>query len=128
MYAVDRDPRAAKETLRSLVAFYLSAVPKTAMTDTYGIADEAVEMAQGGAERIARELPAQWLEDLVVAGEPDECAAKIQRLLDAGADSVVLFPMPVDRLEEIVRLTAHEVLPKVSASSAAPSSRGSGGV
>jgi alkanesulfonate monooxygenase SsuD/methylene tetrahydromethanopterin reductase-like flavin-dependent oxidoreductase (luciferase family) len=115
MYAVDSDPRKAKDTLRSLVAFYLAAVPRNAMTDVYGIGDELLELAQGGAERIASEMPGEWLEDLVIAGEPDECAVKIQRMLDAGADSVVLFPMPVERLEEILKLTAESVLPKVSA-------------
>lgn len=115
MYTVDANSRAAKETLRGLVAFYLAAVPKSALTDVYGIGAELLELAQGGAQRIARDMPRQWLEDLVIAGDPDECAAKIQALLDAGADSVVLFPTPVDRLEAIVSVTAESVLPKVSA-------------
>lgn len=113
MYAVDADSNAAKETLRPMMAFYLAAVPKSALTDAYGIADELSELVQGGMERIAAEMPAQWVEDLVIAGDPDECAAKIRRLLDAGADSVVLFPMPVERAEEVVRLTAREVLPRL---------------
>jgi alkanesulfonate monooxygenase SsuD/methylene tetrahydromethanopterin reductase-like flavin-dependent oxidoreductase (luciferase family) len=77
------------------------------------IADELWEMAQGGPERILREMPDAWVEDLVVAGDPEECAAKIQRLLDAGADSVALFPMPVERAAEVVELTAAEVLPRL---------------
>ncbi|MCL4234163.1 MAG: LLM class flavin-dependent oxidoreductase, partial [Deltaproteobacteria bacterium] len=96
-----------------MMAFYLAAVPKSALTDAYGIADELSELVQGGMERIAAEMPAQWVEDLVITGDPDECAAKIRRLLDAGADSVVLFPMPVERAEEVVRLTAREVLPRL---------------
>lgn len=113
MYAVDRDAQAAKEALRGMMAFYLAAVPKSAMTDVYGVAEELAKIAQGGPEQVLREMPSEWLEDLVVAGDPDECAAKLRRLLDAGADSVVLFPMPVDRAAEVVELTAREVLPRL---------------
>ena len=49
-----------------------------------------------------------------VAGEPDECAEKIRRLLDAGADSVALFPMPSEHSEEMVRAGAADVLPRLT--------------
>jgi alkanesulfonate monooxygenase SsuD/methylene tetrahydromethanopterin reductase-like flavin-dependent oxidoreductase (luciferase family) len=49
-----------------------------------------------------------------VAGAPDECAEKIRRLLDAGADSVALFPMPSERSEEMVRAGAADVLPRLT--------------
>jgi alkanesulfonate monooxygenase SsuD/methylene tetrahydromethanopterin reductase-like flavin-dependent oxidoreductase (luciferase family) len=49
----------------------------------------------------------------VVAGDPDECAAKIQALIDAGSDSVALAPVAADRVNEVLELTAREVLPKV---------------
>jgi alkanesulfonate monooxygenase SsuD/methylene tetrahydromethanopterin reductase-like flavin-dependent oxidoreductase (luciferase family) len=65
------------------------------------------------AALIAREMPDQWLEDLVIAGDPDECAAKIRALLDAGADTVVLSPASLDHLEQLLELTALDVLPKV---------------
>jgi 5,10-methylenetetrahydromethanopterin reductase len=64
-------------------------------------------------------MPDQWVDDLAIAGDPDECAAKIQALLDAGSDSVALFPMPVDRTAEIVEMTARDVLPKVTSRSRA---------
>lgn len=59
-------------------------------------------------------MPARWLDDLMVAGDPDECAAKIRRYLEAGADSVVLFPMPSERAGKVVRLAAQEVFPRLS--------------
>ena len=114
LYATDRDAAVAKQTLRRMLAFYLAAVPRSAVTDAYGIGDELWELAQGGAERIDREMPEQWLEDLVIAGDPEECAEKIDRLLQAGADSVVLFPMPVERSAEVVELTAAEVFPRLA--------------
>jgi len=114
MFSVDREGKRAREAVRSLAAFYLAAMPDNALTRTYGIADELLELVgRGGAPAVEREMPASWLEDLVIAGDPDECAGKIGRYLDAGADSVALFPIPPERAEEIVRLAAAEVLPRL---------------
>ena len=114
MFSVSRDSRSAKQAIRQAVAFYLSAMPDNAMTDVYGIKEQAVELTKKGSlEAVARELPDQWVEDLAIAGEPDECAAGIRRLLDAGADSVALFPVPAERARELVELAAAEVLPRV---------------
>jgi 5,10-methylenetetrahydromethanopterin reductase len=113
MFSVSRDGRLAKQAIRQTMAFYLAAMPDNALTDVYGIKEQAIELAKGGPEAVERELPDQWVEDLAIAGEPDECAEKIQRLLDAGADSVALFPVPAERARELVELAAAEVLPRV---------------
>jgi alkanesulfonate monooxygenase SsuD/methylene tetrahydromethanopterin reductase-like flavin-dependent oxidoreductase (luciferase family) len=114
-FSVDGAGERAKSGLRESVAFYLAAGGANALTDAYGISDELEAMlAAGGTETVAREMPAQWLDDLAVAGEPDECAEKIRRLLDAGADSVALFPMPAERSEEMIRAAAADVLPRLA--------------
>jgi alkanesulfonate monooxygenase SsuD/methylene tetrahydromethanopterin reductase-like flavin-dependent oxidoreductase (luciferase family) len=114
-FSVDRDGDRAKRELREPVAFYLAAGGRNALTDAYGISDELEAMLKaGGSAAVAREMPAQWLDDLAVAGAPDECAEKIRRLLDAGADSVALFPMPSERSEEMVRAGAADVLPRLT--------------
>lgn len=113
MFSVDVDAARAKQAIRPIMAFYLAAQPRNALTDAYGISDQTVELARGGAAALERDLPEQWVEDLVVAGDPEECAAKIQGLLDAGADSVVLFPVPAERARELVELAAAEILPRL---------------
>ena len=113
-FSVDRDGDRAKRDLRESVAFYLAAGGRNALTDAYGISDELEAMLEsGGPAAVEREMPARWLDDLAVAGEPDECAEKIRRLLDAGADSVALFPMPSGRSEEMIRAGAANVLPRL---------------
>jgi alkanesulfonate monooxygenase SsuD/methylene tetrahydromethanopterin reductase-like flavin-dependent oxidoreductase (luciferase family) len=102
-----------KAALRKPIAFYLAAGGANALTDAYGISDELTAMLHGGAEAVAREMPEQWIDDLAVAGAPDECAEQIRRLLDAGSDSVVLFPLGDDP-EAIVRAVAADVLPRCS--------------
>jgi alkanesulfonate monooxygenase SsuD/methylene tetrahydromethanopterin reductase-like flavin-dependent oxidoreductase (luciferase family) len=114
LFSVDADGRTAKEAVRGITGFYLAAVGPTALTEVYGINELLTDMiARGGAETVTREMPDQWLEDLVIAGDPDECAAKIRVFLDAGSDSVVLFPVPIDRADEVVALAAREVLPRL---------------
>jgi 5,10-methylenetetrahydromethanopterin reductase len=119
LYSVDEDPARAREAMRATAAFYLAAMPKSALTDVYGIGEELMDMFQrGGAEAasvIASEMPEQWINDLTVAGTPDQVAEKIQALLAAGSESVCLCPIPPERSTEMLELTARRVLPAVSA-------------
>jgi 5,10-methylenetetrahydromethanopterin reductase len=113
--SIGRDGAAAKAALRRPMAFYLAAGGSNALTDAYGISDDLDAMLDGGsADAVEREMPDRWIEDLAVAGEPDECAEKIRRLLDAGSDSVVLFPVAGEDPEAVVRAAAADVLPKVA--------------
>jgi 5,10-methylenetetrahydromethanopterin reductase len=114
LYSVDRDSRKAKEAVRDVTAFYLEAMPDNALSQVYGITDQVGEMlARGSAAAVAREMPDQWLEDLAIAGDPDECAAKIRAFLEAGSDSVNLWLFPLEGAEELAELTAREVLPRL---------------
>jgi alkanesulfonate monooxygenase SsuD/methylene tetrahydromethanopterin reductase-like flavin-dependent oxidoreductase (luciferase family) len=61
----------------------------------------------------AHAIPDAWLDELAVAGTPQECAERLQRLFEAGADSVGLWLFPTDRAEEVAELTAREVLPRL---------------
>ena len=97
--------------MREATAFYLAAMPDNALSEVYGIQPQLHELIAAGT--VAQELPATWLDDLAVAGDPDEVAAKIRALLDAGSDSVCLWLFPLDRDEEILELTAREVLHRI---------------
>ncbi len=113
MYAVDEDGDKARAATRAVMAFYFTAMPKSALSDVYGIGDELTALlADGGMENLAANMPDQWVEDLAICGTPEECADKIQSFLDAGADSVGLFPVPPDVADRTVALTAATVLPR----------------
>jgi alkanesulfonate monooxygenase SsuD/methylene tetrahydromethanopterin reductase-like flavin-dependent oxidoreductase (luciferase family) len=82
------------------------------MTDVYGIADELNALvAAGGYQALLEGMPDQWVDDLTIAGTPEECAAKIEGFYGAGADSVALYPVAADRVDQIIRITADEVMP-----------------
>ncbi len=106
--------REGLEAVREAVAYFFGAELKSTLVRVPGVPEEAsVLLARGGTAHLAREMPAQWINELAVAGDPDECARGLRNLLQAGADSVDLWLFPTERAEEVARLTAHQVLPKL---------------
>ena len=113
IYAVDADGDAARASARSTLAFYKQH-GSNALTDVYGIGDELNALvADGGYESLLAGMPDRWVEDLTIAGTPQECGEKIAAFYEAGADSVALYPVATDRVEDVVRLTAAEVMPSI---------------
>jgi|TARA_B100000959_G_scaffold118791_1_gene124906 alkanesulfonate monooxygenase SsuD/methylene tetrahydromethanopterin reductase-like flavin-dependent oxidoreductase (luciferase family) len=51
---------------------------------------------------------------LIVVGEPEECADRIGQLQKSGASSLVLMPLMMEDAASLLRLTAEEVLPRIS--------------
>lgn len=114
--AVDEDSALARERARAAVAFYLAAGGPNAITAAYGINDQLVAMIEaGGLREVQQKMPDAWVDDLAVAGNPDECARKLERLLGAGSDQVALFPTPAEQAGQTIDLLARHVLPQVTA-------------
>jgi alkanesulfonate monooxygenase SsuD/methylene tetrahydromethanopterin reductase-like flavin-dependent oxidoreductase (luciferase family) len=114
LYSVDGDEDVARAAVRRPLAFYKSNGPN-ALTDVAGISDQLRDILdRGGYDRLVEEMPESWVERLTIAGTPEHCAARIRAFHEAGADSVALFPMPSDQVDRVVRLTADEVLPRLT--------------
>lgn len=109
IYSVDPSAARATAAASSTMAFHLAAGGRNALTDVSGISARLPEILS----QPPSELPPEWVDALTIAGTPDEVRGKIHKLFDAGADSVALFPTPVERVEEIIDLTAREVLPRL---------------
>ena len=60
---------------------------------------EALE--RGGRQHLEETMPDEWIDRLAVVGTPEDCRLTIRRLVDAGADTVVLVPLPDKDLDEI---------------------------
>ena len=98
------DPDAARAAVRPAMAEMIAGGESPQIAPLpYGA--ELSELAAGGADRLARELPDVWLDDLTITGTLDEGAAAIARLHAAGADAVVLVPPatldPVHWLDDV---------------------------
>jgi 5,10-methylenetetrahydromethanopterin reductase len=93
--SVDRDGAAARATLRPVVAERL--LEGGPQVEQLGIAEEVAALgAEGGVERVTAAMPDEWLNRLAVVGTPEECAAAIRALGEAGAHAVVLVPPTPD--------------------------------
>jgi 5,10-methylenetetrahydromethanopterin reductase len=111
--AIDEDSSVARAAARQAVAFYLAAGGPNALTDAYGISDELrTLLADGDPAGLGDRMSDQWVDDLAVAGDPDECGRKIRTLLDAGSDHVALFPTPAESAQRTLATLAASVLPR----------------
>ena len=114
-FSIDEDAERARDKVRGLMALYLQIIHEGelhATTDIAGITgDLHTILESGGVEALEREMPPAWLEDLSITGTPAECAARVEDYFAAGADSVILMPMPHETAEDTIRLAAREMLP-----------------
>lgn len=111
IYSVADDPQEARRAVRGPLAFYKS-LGTNALTDVYGMSEQLRRLIdRGGYEAVRDGMPDPWIEDLTIAGSPEEVAAKIESFYEIGADCVALFPMPTDRVDRMVELTSERVLP-----------------
>ncbi|WP_214369524.1 LLM class flavin-dependent oxidoreductase [Pseudonocardia sp. H11422] len=115
LFSIDADGRAAKARARPMVAFYLAAIGQNnALSGAYGYNDQLADMmSRGGPELIAKEMPDEWVDELAIAGAPDEVAERITALLDAGATSIVLSPASQQDTSEQLEFAARHVFPKI---------------
>ena len=88
----DDDPDSAKAQMRNVVATFNG----TGLDPTVAPLDFADEMraliADGGAEALRARMPDAWVQELAITGSHEEARQSISRLVDAGADAVMLVP------------------------------------
>jgi 5,10-methylenetetrahydromethanopterin reductase len=67
------------------------------LLEPLGIAAEAMKLYRDyGASGAAQRMPEEWLDELSMSGTPEQAAATFRRLIEAGADSIVLQPLEGD--------------------------------
>lgn len=90
--AVDDDANAARSRLRPTVALWLSSVPVDYVRPLGIESALRALVADGGSARLEADMPDEWIDQMAIAGTPEMCARSIRKLLDAGANRVVLVP------------------------------------
>ncbi len=91
---VNPDGETARAVVRRLIAQRLKwANPQM---DALGIRDEARALLETHGDDTARYLPDEWVDALSASGTPDQAAASVIRLADAGVDTVILQPLDGD--------------------------------
>ena len=112
--ALDDDANAARDRIRLRIASGLVAGNR-AYWNGLGFASEIEAIiAAGGDDPVgymSRVMPDSWLHDLAVVGTPQQGVDTIHRLAAAGADAVVLVPLPTGDFEGQMETFAHAILP-----------------
>lgn len=110
--SVDPDAGVARARMRGIIAGVLGALGPLPLTDADGFSEPLSELIErGGADAVAAEMPIEWSDAMTVAGDIAGARAAIRARFEAGADAVVLSPMPTATLESQIELIAQEVLP-----------------
>ena len=105
--AIDEDEEAALENARSIAAWFPQTAPH--ICDLAGLSPEIVtrvrEAYQGGefqeAAVAARQLPDSFVRKVALAGNGKRAIGQIRAVLDAGADSVHVFPIGSGRMNTV---------------------------
>jgi alkanesulfonate monooxygenase SsuD/methylene tetrahydromethanopterin reductase-like flavin-dependent oxidoreductase (luciferase family) len=100
---VGRDSHKARNAVRQSLAKRLPWAD--VQLNALGIAEEVAAFVQEhGPEGVAQSMPEAWVDAFSAAGTPEQVIESIQRLVDAGADSIVFQPLDGDEdcLEEYI--------------------------
>lgn len=107
---LDDDAEPARAALRPLVADIITRERVHPQIVPTGLQPEIhALLADVGPERFPDAMPEDWIDQFTASGSPDQCAAAVRRLAEAGADSVVLVPFKTGA-DEVARLGA-QILP-----------------
>ncbi|MCC6790139.1 MAG: LLM class flavin-dependent oxidoreductase [Thermomicrobiales bacterium] len=118
IFAMDDDGAAARNAVRPAVAEYLGVSGQpTVLSTAAGVRDDLVR-EMGRIYRDEHRIPAELADDetiarVTVAGTPDDCEAGIRRLIEAGADEIVFYPLPAERSEQMIERIASDLLPRL---------------
>jgi 5,10-methylenetetrahydromethanopterin reductase len=117
LLSVDKDRRAARNAVRSVLAYYIHRVEAVVLS-TSGADPEELERirqtvrelgADAGAARISDSL----IDTFAAAGNPDEVSLRLREYLDAGLRGVLAWHVIGPNPERALQLLATEVAPQV---------------
>ena len=104
---IDEEEETALASARSIAAWFPQTAPH--ICDLAGLPRELADRVRAGydggefqeAAAAARELPDEFVRKVALAGNGKRAAAQIRAALDAGADSVHVFPLGARRMDTV---------------------------
>jgi len=110
---VSHDGKSARAAVRRLLAAQMPWFD--VHLNLLGIAEEVAAFIEAhGVEGVAERMPDAWLDAFAAAGTPEQVTDALQRLAEAGADSIVFQPLNGDPacLDEYIRYLMPLLKPK----------------
>jgi alkanesulfonate monooxygenase SsuD/methylene tetrahydromethanopterin reductase-like flavin-dependent oxidoreductase (luciferase family) len=99
---------AARRQLRPMVASALASRRMDAKLAPMGLLPQIRALREAGGQAcLEAEMPDAWIDHLTLAGTPEDWNEAIGRLVDAGAETVVVVPMPDRGVDELDRFIRH---------------------
>jgi len=99
---------AARRELRPLIAAGIASGDFDPQLAPMGILPQVRELMDSvGPEQFAAAMPGEWIDELAIAGTLEDWDLAIDRLVEAGADTVVLMPLPDKGLDELDVFARH---------------------
>ena len=104
---------AARKKLRPMVAEAMASSGIDTKLAAMGILPQVREYRKsGGQEYLEAKIQDAWIDQLAIVGTPDDWKLAIDRLMELGAHSIILVPLPDTGLDEIDMFAQH-LLPLV---------------
>ena len=98
----------AYEQLRPLMASVIASGKRDGQLAPLGILPQVQELRESkGLEQFAAAMPGAWIDELAIAGTPDDWNTAIDHFVNAGVNSVVLVPLPGKGLDELDVFASH---------------------
>ena len=126
-FSIDQDSRRAKDATRKILAAYLSEAVSTSASNvgsprisypgidqdefTRVKAEVGKYAARGKMDQAEQSIPIEFIDQMIVAGTPEECRAKLAEYADAGLGTPALYQVMGPDTREGIRLAAREILP-----------------
>lgn len=113
--SVDDDRDKARQYVRPMLASIPGGLAEPSVRphiEALPFADELLPLVDSAPdqEALAAGLRDEWIDELAVVGNPEDCARAIVARAEAGADRIALVPL-LDRIEEQLQIIGVEVLP-----------------
>lgn len=104
----EENREAARRQLRPRVASALASPSMETKLAPMGILPKVRTLREdGGRARLEAEMPDAWIDQLTIAGTPDDWKVAIKQLVETGAESVVVVPLPERSVDEIDTFIRH---------------------
>jgi alkanesulfonate monooxygenase SsuD/methylene tetrahydromethanopterin reductase-like flavin-dependent oxidoreductase (luciferase family) len=72
-----------------------------------GILSQVYDLRSEGPAHLEAATPDAWIDALAIVGTPEDWCLAINQLVDTGADTVVLVPLPDKGLDEVEIFAQH---------------------
>ena len=104
----DKTTAAARQQLRPVIAPAVASGKIDSQIAPLGILPQVHELLNSGdQQQFAAAMPDAWIDQLAIGGTPEDWESAIDSLVAAGADTIVLVPLPGKELDELELFARH---------------------